>query len=91
MNRVIFESKLELITFTLDGHLLHTHKTTFAQRHSLETWPDFDSAKRPLRAAMSNGDKRKNNQRATAARWCVRPAFGYLTSRQPLKRIHGHG
>ena len=21
----------------------------------------------------------------------VRPAFGYLTSRQPLKRIHGHG
>jgi hypothetical protein len=46
MNRVIFESKLELITFTLDGHLLHTHKTTFAQRHSLETWPDFDNAKK---------------------------------------------
>ena len=39
MNRVIFESKLDLITFTLDGHLLHTHKTMFAQRHSLETWP----------------------------------------------------
>jgi hypothetical protein len=46
MNRVIFESKLELITFTLDGHLLHTHKTTFAQRHSLETWPYCDSAKK---------------------------------------------
>ena len=46
MNRVIFESKLELITFTLDGHLLHTHKTTFEQRHSLETWPHFDSAKK---------------------------------------------
>ena len=36
MNRVIFENKLELITFTLDGHLLHTYRTTFAQRHSLD-------------------------------------------------------
>jgi hypothetical protein len=45
-NRVIFESKLELITFTLDGHLLHTHKTNFVQRHSLDTWPDFESAKK---------------------------------------------
>ena len=35
---------------------------------------------------MSNGDKRKNNQRATAARLCVRPAFDYLTSRQQLKQ-----
>jgi hypothetical protein len=69
MNRVIFESKLELITFTLDGHLLHTHKTTFAQRHSLEKHGRTSTAqKRPLRVAMSNGDKRKNNQRATAAR-----------------------
>jgi hypothetical protein len=44
-NRVIFENDVELITFTVDGHLLHTHKTTFAQRHSLDTWPDFESAK----------------------------------------------
>ena len=44
--RVIFENKLELITFTLDGHILHTHKTTFVQRHSLDTWPDFESAKK---------------------------------------------
>ena len=44
-NRVIFENDVGLITFTVDGHLLHTHKTTFAQRHSLDTWPDFESAK----------------------------------------------
>ena len=43
---VIFESELELITFTIDGHLLHTHKTNFVQRHSLDTWPDFESAKK---------------------------------------------
>jgi hypothetical protein len=51
MNRVIFENKLELITFTLDGRLLHTHKATFAQRHSLETWPDFESAKKAFESA----------------------------------------
>jgi hypothetical protein len=51
MNRVIFENKLELITFTLDGHLLHTHKTNFVQRHSLETWPDFESAKKAFESA----------------------------------------
>jgi hypothetical protein len=45
-NRVIFENESELITFTLDGHLLHTHKTTFVQRHSLDNWPDFESAKK---------------------------------------------
>ena len=36
-------------------------------------------------------DKRKNNQRATAARWCVRPAFGYLkptaAKTNPLPRL----
>ena len=46
MNRVVFENKLELVTFTLDGRLLHTHKTTFAQRHSLDSWSDFESAKK---------------------------------------------
>ena len=51
MNRVIFENKLELITFTLDGLLLHTHKATLAQRHSLETWPDFESAKKAFESA----------------------------------------
>ena len=51
MNRVIFENKLELITFTLDGHLLHTHKTNFVQRHSLEIWPDFESAKKAFESA----------------------------------------
>ena len=34
------------ITFTIDGHLLHAHKTNFVQRHSLDTWPDFESAKK---------------------------------------------
>ena len=45
-NRVIFESKLELITFAIDGRILHTHKANFVQRHSLDTWPDFESAKK---------------------------------------------
>jgi hypothetical protein len=45
MNRVVFENELELITFTLHGQLLHTPKTTFDQRHSLDTWPDLESAK----------------------------------------------
>jgi hypothetical protein len=26
-----------------DGRLLHTHKATFAQRHSLDTWPNFEA------------------------------------------------
>jgi hypothetical protein len=53
MNRVIFENRLELITFTLDGHLLHTHKDTFAQRHSLDTWPDFESAKKAVETDLN--------------------------------------
>ena len=58
-NRVIFENELELITFTLDGHLLHTHKTNFVQRHSLDTWPDFESAKKAEmgRAGWSQRDR----------------------------------
>jgi len=53
-NRVIFENDNELITFTVDGHLLHTHKTTFVQRHSLDTWPDFESAKKAFEADLSH-------------------------------------
>jgi hypothetical protein len=52
--RVIFENDLELITFTLDGHLLHTHKATFVQRHSLDTWPDFESAKKAFEADLGH-------------------------------------
>jgi hypothetical protein len=47
-SRVIFENKTEVITYTLDGHLLHTHKTNFVQRYSLDTWPDFESAKKAV-------------------------------------------
>jgi hypothetical protein len=50
--RVVFENDLELITFTLDGHLLHTHKATFAQRHSLDAWPDVESAKKAFESAQ---------------------------------------
>ena len=52
-NRVIFESELELITFTIDGRILHTHKTNFVQRHSLDTWPDFESAKKAFENSPS--------------------------------------
>jgi hypothetical protein len=50
--RVIFENDNELITFTVDGHLLHTHKTTFVQRHSLDTWPDLESAKKAFESSQ---------------------------------------
>ena len=46
MSGLILETETEFITFGEDGHLLHTHKTTFAQRRSLNTWPDFQSAKK---------------------------------------------
>jgi hypothetical protein len=52
MNKVIFENKLDLITFTLDGYLVHTHKTTFVQRRSLDTWPDFESAKKAFKSGQ---------------------------------------
>ena len=47
---IVFEKKLEIIVFLPDGRLLHTHKATFAQRHSLHTWPDFESAKKAFEA-----------------------------------------
>jgi hypothetical protein len=46
MNKVIFENKLEIVVFLPDGRLLQTHKATFAQRHSLGSWRDFESAKK---------------------------------------------
>jgi hypothetical protein len=46
MNRVVFENKLEIVVFLPDGRLVQTHKTTFVKRHSLNTWPDFESAKK---------------------------------------------
>jgi hypothetical protein len=51
---VVFENDNELITFTVDGHLLHTHKTTFAQRHSVDTWPNFESAKKAFEANLGH-------------------------------------
>jgi hypothetical protein len=53
-NRVIFENEWELITFTLDGHLLHTHKTNFVERHSLDAWPDLESAKKAVETDLRN-------------------------------------
>ena len=53
-NRVIFENDVELVTFTVDGHLLHTHKATFAQRHSFDTWPNFESAKMAFEANLGH-------------------------------------
>jgi hypothetical protein len=54
MKRVILEDHLELITFTTDGRLLHTHKSSFVQRHSLETWPDFESAKKAVETNLNH-------------------------------------
>jgi hypothetical protein len=54
MGRVVLENDLELVTFTLDGHLLHTHKTNFGQRHSLNIWPDFESAKKAFESGPIN-------------------------------------
>jgi hypothetical protein len=48
MNKVIFENKQKIIVFLKDRRLLHTHKTNFSQHHSLDTWPDFESAQKVL-------------------------------------------
>ena len=52
--KLVFENDLELVTFTLDGHLLHTHKANFDQRHSLDVWPDFESAKKAFESGPIN-------------------------------------
>ena len=54
MSGLILETETESITFGEDGHLLHTHKTTFAQRRSLNTWPDFQSAKKAVEADLGH-------------------------------------
>ena len=63
MNRVILEDHLELITFTAEGRLLHTHKSTFVQRHSLETWIT-KAQRRPLRLTLiiSGGENRSSRR-----------------------------
>ena len=63
MNRVILEHHLELITFTAEGRLLHTHKSTFVQRHSLETWIT-KAQRRPLRLTLiiSGGENRSSRR-----------------------------
>jgi hypothetical protein len=68
-NRVIFENDVGLITFTVDGHLLHTHKATFAQRHSLGTWSNFESRRRHLRPILvtSDGETPSNKPPTEAA------------------------
>jgi hypothetical protein len=40
MAGLILETEPETITYAEDGHLVHTHNTTFVQRRSLDTWPD---------------------------------------------------
>jgi hypothetical protein len=57
MNKVIFENKQEIVVFVEDGRLLHTHKTDLSQHHSLDTWPDFESA----RKAFESGHVRWGN------------------------------
>jgi hypothetical protein len=42
---------------------VHTHKTTFIQRRSLDAWPDFESAKKYLILAMSGGAIRSKAKR----------------------------
>ena len=54
MSGLILETETESITFGEDGHRLHTHKTTFAQRRSLNTWPDFQSAKKAVEADLGH-------------------------------------
>ena len=54
MSGLILETETESISFGEDGRLLHTHKTTFAQRRSLNTWPDFQSAKKAVEADLGH-------------------------------------
>jgi hypothetical protein len=51
---LILETETETITYAEDGHLVHTHNTTFVQRRSLDTWPDFESAKKAVDADLGH-------------------------------------
>ena len=54
MTGLILETEPETITYAEDGHLVHTHNTTFVQRRSLDTWPDFEGAKKAVDADLGH-------------------------------------
>jgi hypothetical protein len=54
MSGLILETETETITFGEDGHLIHTHKTTFARRRSLDAWPDIESARKVVEADLGH-------------------------------------
>jgi len=55
-NRVIFENELELITFTLDGHLLHTHKPLLSNATVSMLGRISKAPRRPLIVALVKSD-----------------------------------
>jgi hypothetical protein len=54
MAGLILETESETITFEEGGYLLHTHNGNFAQRRSLDTWPDFESAKKAVETDLGH-------------------------------------
>ena len=52
MSGLILDTQSETITIGEDGHLVHTHKHNFAQRRSLDAYPDFESARRAVEADL---------------------------------------
>ena len=44
--KVVFESKMAIVTYLDSGHMLHTDRTSGEQYRSRGVWKDFESAKR---------------------------------------------
>jgi hypothetical protein len=67
---VIFENHVEPITFTVDGHLLHTHKTTFLPSATVSALGQISKARRrhlrPI-LVISDGETRSNKPLTEAA------------------------
>jgi hypothetical protein len=54
MSGLILDTETETIPFGEDVRRLHTHKTTFAQRRSLDTWPDSETTKKAVEADLGH-------------------------------------
>jgi hypothetical protein len=52
MAGLILETETEAIAYADDGHLVHTHMTTFVQRRSIDAYPDFETAKSVVEADL---------------------------------------
>jgi hypothetical protein len=54
MSELIMETETEIIAFEDNGHLLHTHKHTYAQRRSLNAYPNYEAAKSAVEADLGH-------------------------------------